>query len=160
MTGRRELALVVLACLAGAGLLLVAARQTWLVEVVERPAPFPVDRHEVTGADLRGWVPALGWAALAGAGALLAARGVLRRLVGGLLVLAGGAAAAGALGTAAPAGGWQRTAHRSDPRHVTPGVTDSRIAVAGAVFRDRDFVSGGAVTAGMRRISPQNVEIV
>jgi Tryptophan-associated transmembrane protein (Trp_oprn_chp) len=101
--GRRELAVAVLLCAAGAGTVLIAARQTWVVELTPRPAPLPELRDEQTGGALRPWLPALGWVALAGAGALLAVRGALRRVLGGLLALAGAAIVPGALTVA---GGW------------------------------------------------------
>lgn len=107
--GRRELALAVLVCAAAAGLVLVAAGREWLVELVDRPAPLTPQRITHTGGDLRPWLPALGWLGVAGAGALLATRALARRLVGGLLALAGIGIMAGA-GSAAAAGatrgGW------------------------------------------------------
>lgn len=136
MTGRRELTIVVVACLAGAGLALLATRQTWLVTVTERPAPFPAERTESTGAALRAWVPALAWTALAGAGALLATRAALRRLVGGLLALAGAGIAAGALTTAAPAAGW--------PAVAATGGLIVALAGAAAVVRGGRWAAMGS----------------
>jgi hypothetical protein len=52
MTARREFALVVVLGVVAAGLVLVALRQTWVVEVEPRPAPFPDHRVERTGAQL------------------------------------------------------------------------------------------------------------
>ena len=52
-------------------------------------------RDARTGADLLPWLPALALVALAGGGAVLATRGRLRRLLGGLLALLGLAVAAG-----------------------------------------------------------------
>lgn len=103
MSGRRELTVTVLLCAAGAAALLVASRQPWAVEVTPRPAPLPELRTEQTGGSLRPWLPALGWVGLAGAGALFAVRGILRRMLGGLLVLAGAAVVPGALTVS---GGW------------------------------------------------------
>lgn len=94
--GRRRLAYAVLLCLAGAGLVLFASTRTWVVELVARPAPLPDVRDVRTGGALLPWVPALAVVGLAGAGAVLATRGLLRRLVGGLLLLVGVALAAGA----------------------------------------------------------------
>lgn len=95
LSPRRELALVVLACVAGAAVVLYAATLTWAVEVVVRPAPLPDERQELTGASLAPYLPALGWAAVAGALALLATRGRWRQAVGVLLVGLGLGAAAG-----------------------------------------------------------------
>lgn len=103
MSTRRELAVAVVLCAAGAVAVLLAARQTWAVALVQRPPPLPELRDAQTGGDLRPWLPALGWVALAGGGALLAVRGVARRVLGGLLVLAGAAVGAGALSVG---GGW------------------------------------------------------
>jgi Tryptophan-associated transmembrane protein (Trp_oprn_chp) len=104
VTGRRGFALVVVVCAAAAVLVLLVAGRTWTVELVTRPAPLPELRTAHTGGALRPWLPALGWVALAGAGTLLATRGVARRAVGGLLVLAGAGVAAGA--ATALTGGW------------------------------------------------------
>ncbi|MDM4719935.1 Trp biosynthesis-associated membrane protein [Micromonospora sp. WMMA1363] len=95
MAGRRELTYAVLLCVAGAGLAVWAATRTWTVELTPRPTPLPPVRVGRTGADLLPWLPALALVALAGGGAVLATRGRLRRLFGVLLVLLGGAVAAG-----------------------------------------------------------------
>jgi hypothetical protein len=95
------LALVVLICATGAAAGLLAASRGWAVEVIDRPAPLPDQVSRRTGGDLRPWLPALGWAGLAGAGALLATRAAARRLVGGLLGLAGAGIGAGAVAAVA-----------------------------------------------------------
>lgn len=105
MSPRRELALAVLGCLAGAGLALFAATRTWVVEVVARPAPLPAQRTALTGGSLLPWLPALAVVALAGAGALPATRRAGRALVGLLLVASGlGVAVGGGYGLVAVAG--------------------------------------------------------
>jgi hypothetical protein len=96
MTGRRQLAYAVVACLAGAGLALFAATRTWVVEVDPRPAPLPPIRAARTGGDVIAWLPALAVAGIAGAGGLLATRAAVRRAVGVLLLLIGLAIAGGA----------------------------------------------------------------
>ncbi|WP_239678593.1 Trp biosynthesis-associated membrane protein [Natronosporangium hydrolyticum] len=101
MTPRRLLTLTVLLCALGAVLVLVAVGRTWLVEVTPRPAPLSEIRTETTGGQLRPWLPASGWVALAGAGALLAIRGWPRRLVGALLATAGALLVAGAVASLA-----------------------------------------------------------
>jgi hypothetical protein len=101
---RRQLAVVVLACAAGAVLALVAAARPWAVELAVRPAPLPDLRTERTGGDRYPWLPALAWVGLAGAGAVLATRGTVRRLLGGLLMLAGAGVVAGAAGGAGAGG--------------------------------------------------------
>ncbi|HEY8472971.1 MAG TPA: Trp biosynthesis-associated membrane protein [Natronosporangium sp.] len=120
MTGRRQLAITVGLCAVGAAAVLIAAAQTWQVEVSQRPAPLPALRDVQTGGALRPWLPAVGWVALAGAGALLALRGTARRLLGGLLLVAGVVIVPGALTVA---GGWP----------VVAAVGGLAVAAAGAV---------------------------
>jgi hypothetical protein len=78
----------VVACLVGAGLALYAATRVWSVAVTTRPG-LPDLRAETTGAAEQPWLLALAVVALGGAGALLATRGVVRRGLGGLLMLTG-----------------------------------------------------------------------
>jgi hypothetical protein len=92
--GRRELTYAVLLCLAGAGLACWAVTRTWSVELTARGS-LPPTRDSRTGADLLPWVSALALVGLAGGGAVLATRGRLRQLLGGLLTLTGLAVAAG-----------------------------------------------------------------
>lgn len=94
-TGRRELAYAVLLCLAGAGLAVWATTRPWAVEVTLRPAPLPELRTERSGAAMLPWLPALALVALAGAGAVLATRDGVRRVVGLVVLSLGGAVAAG-----------------------------------------------------------------
>lgn len=106
---RRQVAVAVLAAAAGAGLALWAAGQGWTVRVTARPAPLPPLRVTRTGGSLLPWLPALGWVALAGAGAVLATRRLGRALVGAVLVAAGaGLLAAGGYGLSLPGvrAGW------------------------------------------------------
>ncbi|WBB82244.1 Trp biosynthesis-associated membrane protein [Micromonospora sp. WMMD882] len=93
--GRRELTYATLLCLVGAALAVWAATRTWSVEVTVRPAPLPAVRADRSGAALLPWLPALGVVALAGAGAVLATRGRLRRALGALILLLGVAVTAG-----------------------------------------------------------------
>jgi hypothetical protein len=93
---RRELTLVVLATAAAAALTLWAVSRTWSMETIPRPAPFPAERA-VSGGPA--WLTACGLVALAAAGALVAARGFGRRLVGVLLAMMGiGVAVSGGVG--------------------------------------------------------------
>jgi hypothetical protein len=96
MTGaRRELTVAVLLCAVGGGLALWATTREWAVLVTARPAPLPPVRDVVSGGDAAPLAAALALVGLAGAAALLAARGFLRVLVGLLLLLAGAGVAAG-----------------------------------------------------------------
>lgn len=94
--GRRALAYTVVVCLAGAGLALYGVTRAWSVVVTERPGLSDL-RAARTGADVLPWLPALALVGLAGAGALLATRGRMRRVVGGLLAAVGLTTAVGAV---------------------------------------------------------------
>jgi hypothetical protein len=89
MTARRQLAIAVVGCLAGAGLALFASAQTWVVEEGLRPVPLPPLGIHRSGSDLVPGVPALAYVALAGAGAILATRRRLRTVVGALVSFVG-----------------------------------------------------------------------
>jgi hypothetical protein len=102
--GRRGLGLAVAACVAGAALAIFAATRTWVVTVTPRPG-LPELRTTATGASAQPWIAALAVVALAGAGALLATRGVVRRGLGVLLVLVGAATAVAAIVARAALGG-------------------------------------------------------
>jgi hypothetical protein len=87
----------------GAGLVLLGATRVWSTETVAQPPPLSPQEIVHTGASLAPALPALGLVALAGAGGLLATRGIARRFVGVLLV----AAAAGIVVLVAGRGaGW------------------------------------------------------
>jgi Tryptophan-associated transmembrane protein (Trp_oprn_chp) len=104
-TARRGLATAVLACLAGAGLALFAATRTWTTTTQHQAPPLPDKLVDHTGASLIGWLPALALVGLAGAGALLATRGLVRRIIGLLLVLVGLGVVGGAIDGLDLAGG-------------------------------------------------------
>ncbi|GLW27150.1 Trp biosynthesis-associated membrane protein [Actinoplanes regularis] len=95
MNRRSHLAAIV-ACLAGAGLTLYAVTRTWSLTVEHRAGLSDLSTAR-TGADEQPWLIGLAVVALAGAGALLATRGVFRRVVGGLLTLAGAGVVVGAV---------------------------------------------------------------
>ncbi len=86
---RREYLLTLLAGAVGAAVVLLAARQDWARVVTIEPHPLPVSRVAVSGQDLVPAAGALGLAALAGLAAVLATRGLARRIVGGLLAVFG-----------------------------------------------------------------------
>jgi uncharacterized membrane protein (TIGR02234 family) len=86
---RREYLLTLLAGAVGAAVVLLAARQDWARVVTIEPHPLPVSRVAVSGQDLVPAAGALGLAALAGLAAVLATRGLVRRIVGGLLAVFG-----------------------------------------------------------------------
>jgi uncharacterized membrane protein (TIGR02234 family) len=86
---RREYLLTLLAGAVGAAVVLLAARQDWARVVTVEPHPLPASRVAVSGQDLVPAAGALGLAALAGLAAVLATRGLARRIVGGLLAVFG-----------------------------------------------------------------------
>src|SRR5712671_3659335 len=99
---RREFALVLLLGAAGAGLVVLAARQAWAQATFTPPRPLPAQEFSVTGQELVPLAGALALAALACLAAVIATRSVTRRAVGALLaVLGAGAAAAVSVGVRA-----------------------------------------------------------
>jgi uncharacterized membrane protein (TIGR02234 family) len=93
---RRSHVAAIVACLAGAGLSLYAVTRTWSLTVEHRTGLSDLSTAR-TGAGEQPWLVGLAVVALAGTGALLATRGVARRVLGGLLMLAGAGIAAGAV---------------------------------------------------------------
>jgi uncharacterized membrane protein (TIGR02234 family) len=88
-SGRREYALVLVAAAAGALLVLVSVRQGWARVVTAAPAPLPSATVPVSGQDLVPVAGALAVASLAGLAAVIATRGLARRLVGVFLAVSG-----------------------------------------------------------------------
>ena len=96
-TGRREFVLVLLAGAAGAGLVVLAARQAWAHAVFTPPRPLPAQDIPVTGQGLVPLASALALAALACLAAVIATRSVARRAVGVLLAVLGAGTAVAVL---------------------------------------------------------------
>jgi uncharacterized membrane protein (TIGR02234 family) len=94
---RREFVLVLLAGAAGAGLVVLAARQPWAHAVFTPPRPLPAQDIPVTGQELVPLASALALAALACLAAVIATRSVLRRAVGVLLAVLGAGTAVAVL---------------------------------------------------------------
>ncbi|MDI6104530.1 Trp biosynthesis-associated membrane protein [Actinoplanes sp. NEAU-A12] len=120
--------IAVASCLAGAGLTAYAVTRVWAVRVEQRPG-LPDLRTEQTGADAQPWLIGLAVMALAGTGALLATRGLARRLLGVLLVLAGVGVVVGAILARAA---------------LDPGAA----GLAGSAWPVACVVGGAAVAAG------------
>ncbi len=91
---RREYGAALLAGAVGAGLILLAVRQRWAQAVFTPPRPLSPQVVGVSGADLVPLAGALAVAALAGLAAVIATRGVLRRVSGVLLAVFGAGAGA------------------------------------------------------------------
>jgi hypothetical protein len=88
MSSRRSFVFALLLGLVGAGLAIYGATRTWSLQVITRPG-LPDLRTAKTGADDFPLLIGLALVALAGAGALLATRGLIRRILGGLLAVVG-----------------------------------------------------------------------
>jgi uncharacterized membrane protein (TIGR02234 family) len=84
---------------AGAGLALLAVRQGWARAVYTEPKPLPSQSITVTGQDLVPVASALALAGLACLAAIIATRGLLRRIAGAVLALCGAGAAVAASGS-------------------------------------------------------------
>jgi hypothetical protein len=140
MSSRRALATSVLTCVVGALLALLAASRTWVVEVHAQPPPLSALHVARTGTSLAPWLSALALVALAGAGALLAARGGLRAVVGGVVLLAGlGVVAGGGYGLAGVAG-----VRAFWPTLCLPAGLLIAAAGAAAAIRGRDWPAMGS----------------
>ena len=99
---RREFGLVLLLGAAGAGLVVLAVRQTWAHAIFVPPRPLPAEDIPVTGQQLVPLASALALAALACLAAVIATRSAARRVAGVLLAALGaGAAVAAAAGVSA-----------------------------------------------------------
>jgi uncharacterized membrane protein (TIGR02234 family) len=99
LTVKQEYGVALLAGAVGAGLILLAVKQQWAQAVFTAPKPLSPQVVDVSGEDLVPLAGALALAALACLAAVIATRGVLRRVSGVLLALFG--AGAGAAATAA-----------------------------------------------------------
>jgi uncharacterized membrane protein (TIGR02234 family) len=93
---RRELMLSLLLGAVGAGIVFLASRQGWAHVRTIPPRPLPASQVTVTGSALVPYVGALALAGLATLAAVLATRGVARRVSGLLLGLIGVGLAASA----------------------------------------------------------------
>jgi uncharacterized membrane protein (TIGR02234 family) len=123
---RRNLALVLLLGVAGAGLALLAVHQGWAQVRTAAPKPLPAGAVTVTGQALVPAAAALALAALASLAAVLATRRMLRRISG--VVLAGfGVAIAAA---------------------VTTGISAAAVRAAAAASSGAAAVAGSSSGAG------------
>lgn len=93
MTGRRGLLVVIVSCAVAGALILLASGRTWgsTVQIAETGRRVPA---HVSGTGAEPALPALGIALLVLVGAVLAARSWVRRIVGALVVMTGGATVA------------------------------------------------------------------
>ncbi|GAA2516985.1 hypothetical protein GCM10010201_12190 [Pilimelia columellifera subsp. columellifera] len=91
------MALILVGCVGAAGLLLFAATGGWRQVTVGRSVEFPDPTEWRTGEQLLPWLPAVAWAAMAAAGAVLAVRGLARVVVGLGIAVAGAVSVIGAV---------------------------------------------------------------
>ncbi|MGB6453664.1 MAG: Trp biosynthesis-associated membrane protein [Streptosporangiaceae bacterium] len=90
----RELTVTVLLGAVGAGLVFLATRQAWAHVRTIPPRPLPASDVTVTGAQLVPYADALVLAALGTIAAVLASRGIVRRIIGAALAALGAVLAA------------------------------------------------------------------
>ena len=95
---RRELAVLLLAGAAGAGAVLLGSRQELARVVVHAPRPLPDTVTTVSAQGIRPAIGALAIAALASLAAVLATRGLARRVTGAITMVLGSGIAVLAMG--------------------------------------------------------------
>jgi tryptophan-associated transmembrane protein len=169
---RRELAAVLLAGAAGAGIVLLATRQRLAEVIVRAPRPLPATVSPVSVQDVHPAIAALAVAAIASLAAVLATRGALRRLTGlatcalgaGIALLAAtrvtSAAVAAAAGRAAASPTGAGTAAGSATAGSGPGSPAGSLAGLGS----RVLLSGSGwqalIIAGAALIAAAGIIIV
>jgi uncharacterized membrane protein (TIGR02234 family) len=161
----REYVLVLGVAAAGAVLVFLSARQGWAQVVTAPPAPLPGSTVTVTGQDLVPAAGALAVASLAALAAVIATRGLARRLVGLFLAVSGAltvllvsarvgtadvlAAAHGAAvsqGGSAISGGGPGATSGAVPGGSTPGVSAAaQVVMVSFPWRPLAAVGGLAV---------------
>ena len=150
---RRELTVAVIAVAAGGGLAVLADARAWSTVTVLRAAPLGPLTANVGGRTLQPAVTGLAVVALAGVLAMLATRGLVRQLVGAVLLLTGVGMiwrAALGLGSVSSAHGRQLVASSRTGAtlgnvravHVSMHPVWALLAVLGGVL----VVAGGAIT--------------
>ncbi|MFC0860836.1 TIGR02234 family membrane protein [Sphaerimonospora cavernae] len=149
-TARRSLVIWLAVCTAGAGLVLLAAGRTWVTAVFgSELGQIGSGRVDLTGGDLVAWLTPAAPAALAATVAVLATRGLARRVIGVTIALFGVAIAAAAWdGTreqtiADAAREHITTALVSTGSYATEGQAWPAVAAAGGLI----LVAGGVATA-------------
>jgi uncharacterized membrane protein (TIGR02234 family) len=103
MSARREYASTLVAAAIGAGLILLVVRRTWARVTFVPPRPLPAQVIDVSGQDLVPLAGALALAALACLAAVIATRGIARRVAGVVLAVFGAWAGIAAMAEVTPA---------------------------------------------------------
>jgi uncharacterized membrane protein (TIGR02234 family) len=131
--GRRELIVAMLLGAAGAGIVFLASRQGWAQVRTTPPKPLPASSVTVTGAALVPYADALVLAGLATLAAVLASRGLARRLTGVLLALLGASLVASAFTVSTAAAITAANANVGPATASAGSVTDGSGSAASAV---------------------------
>jgi uncharacterized membrane protein (TIGR02234 family) len=150
--GRREFSWTLLAAAAGSVLILVALRRPWAVVTFRPPRPLPVQVVSVSGQDLVPAAAALGLAALACLAAVIATRGVGRRVCGVVLGVFGAcagiaAAATVSVGSAISVAAGQVGAPESAALSGGAGSTTSGSSSGGTVVMTTGTAAHAALSA-------------
>jgi uncharacterized membrane protein (TIGR02234 family) len=144
---RRELIVALLLGAAGAGLVFLASRQGWAQVRTTPPSPLPSSRVTVTGAALVPYADALVVAGLATLAAVLASRGLARRLTGVLLAVLGASLAASAFAVSAAAAVTAASSNIGPATASAGSVTDGGDSAASIVPNVAGAVPHVAFTA-------------
>ena len=131
--GRRELILAMLFGAVGAGIVFLASRQGWAQVRTTPPKPLPASSVTVTGAALVPYADALVLAGLATLAAVLASRGLARRLTGVLLALLGASLVASAFTVSSAAAVTAANANVGPATASAGSVTDGGGSAGSAV---------------------------
>jgi uncharacterized membrane protein (TIGR02234 family) len=143
----RELIVVLLLGAAGAGLVFLASRQGWAQVRTTPPSPLPASRVTVTGAALVPYADALVVAGLATLAAVLASRGLARRLTGVLLAVLGASLAASAFAVSAASAVTAASSNIGPATASAGSVTDGGDSAASVVPNVAGAVPHVAFTA-------------
>ena len=126
-TPARQFALTLVACVAGAGLIILALRPAWAHAVFTAPHPLPAQDIPVSGQQLVPLASALALAALACLAAVIATRSWPRRVAGVVLAALG-------------AGGDRRGRSHRRLGGARGGPGAGRVRLAGRVDHQRDHL--------------------
>jgi uncharacterized membrane protein (TIGR02234 family) len=147
---KREYGLALLTGAVGAGLILLAVREQWAQALFTQPKPLPAQVVGVSGNDLVPVAGALALAALAGLVAVIATRGVLRRVAGVILALFGAGAGAAVLTSVSAATVVSVAASQvASPESAALSGTSAGSTTSGSTSTGGFIVSGSHGTAIM-----------
>jgi hypothetical protein len=144
--GRREYGYTLLIAAVGAGLMLVALRRAWADVGFTPPRPLPGQVVTVSGQDLVPVAAALALAALACLAAVIATRGLARRIAGALLAVLGGWAGISALVTVSPAAAVSVAAGRIGSPTASAATGAAGSTTAGSTGSGNTVIVSGTAT--------------